>query len=583
MSWIHYLLEANLYLVAFYLLYYLLLSRETYYQLNRVYLLVSTVPAFIIPLIRIGVLNPPVARLRNMAITTIDIQPVITSVHIKTAFDTSWPLIDYFLLGYALIVILLLVNFMVKIYKLIRLSHRNKTAENEAFKLVELPDENNAFSFFNYLYVSPGLTLSSTIINHELIHIRQKHSWDIIYLELLKIINWFNPFLYLLQNSMKEVHEFIADSQTVDKEPSADVYTDFLVNNAYGIHENMLTNTFFNKSLLKKRIMMLHQKRSGNAARLKYLFVLPLIGGLLCASTLGFTKTYALVDLAPRHELPISVPHHKNKADTVKKDFLNKAVTSKGYKYQETAYLINRKTNFRVIIIEKNGTEKEYYKNSASTADLKLLKDKYGYTFPSMAIFDKMPPPPPAPMGPPPVRGPIPPVKVNFAPPPPPAPPVKVKLASPPPPAQPVKIKLAPPPPQPAPPKDAVKFPPPSYWDNNLKNLAVYLWHYVLYPTEARDSKITGNVIAQITVNSDHRITDAKIISGIGHGCDDEVVKVLKAYEGTINKTPGDYVLAITFNLVGNAKIKTYFPEPVNAEISGKPNFVGSIQTYSYL
>jgi len=131
-------------------------------------------------------------------------------------------------------------------------------------------------------------------------HIRQRHSWDIVYLELLKIVNWFNPVVYLLQNSMKEVHEFIADADTANHDLNTQNYTDFLISNAYGINENTLTNTFFNKSLLKKRIMMLHKKRSGNAARLKYLLVLPLTGALLCASTLAFTKDYKLINLAPR-------------------------------------------------------------------------------------------------------------------------------------------------------------------------------------------------------------------------------------------------------------------------------------------
>ncbi|MDB5133632.1 MAG: hypothetical protein JWP37_235 [Mucilaginibacter sp.] len=286
MSWIHYLLEANLYLAAFYMLYFLILKSETYYRLNRFFLLSSTVLAFTIPVVQIGVLFP--------AATDLQTSPV------AAVADTSWSIADYFLLTYGIIAVLLLINFLIKIYKLLRLARTNQTTENQEFKLVKLPGENDAFSFFNYLFISPGLSVSSVVIRHELAHIRQKHSWDIVYLELLKIINWFNPIVYLLQNSMKEVHEFIADAETANHDLNAQTYTDFLINNAYGINENTLTNTFFNKSLLKKRIMMLHKKRSGNAARLKYLLVLPLTGALLCASTLAFTKDYKLIDLAPR-------------------------------------------------------------------------------------------------------------------------------------------------------------------------------------------------------------------------------------------------------------------------------------------
>ncbi|HJP62994.1 MAG TPA: M56 family metallopeptidase, partial [Mucilaginibacter sp.] len=251
MSWIHYLLEANLYLATFYAMYFLILRSETYYRLNRFFLLSSTILAFAIPVVQIGILLPAATGLYQSQIAVVP--------------DTSWSIADYVLLAYGIIAALLLINFLIKVYKLLRLVQTNKTVKNADFKLVELPGENNAFSFFNYLFISPGLSLSSVVIRHEMTHIRQKHSWDIIYLELLKIVNWFNPVVYLLQNSMKEVHEFIADADTADHDVSTQNYTDFLINNAYGINENTLTNTFFNKSLLKKRIIMLHKKKSGNA------------------------------------------------------------------------------------------------------------------------------------------------------------------------------------------------------------------------------------------------------------------------------------------------------------------------------
>ena len=283
MSWIYYLLEANLYLVAFYALYYLLFRSETHYQLNRAYLLISTVLAFIIPVIQIGIFTHPVIQQQSTV----------------AAPETTQSYAVYYLWAYGIVAFCLFLNFLLKVYKLVRLSHTYKTGANTDYKLIEMPGENNAFSFFSYLYISPGLALSSTIIQHELVHIKQRHSWDNIYLELLKIVNWFNPAIYLLQNSMKEVHEFIADSQTAATETNTEIYTDFLINNAYGINQNTLINTFFNKSQLKKRIIMLHQKRSGNAARLKYLLVLPLIFGLLCASTVVFANNYKLVNLFP--------------------------------------------------------------------------------------------------------------------------------------------------------------------------------------------------------------------------------------------------------------------------------------------
>ena len=295
MSWIYYLLEANFYLAVFYLLYFFIFRKETHYQLNRVYLLISSLLAFVIPVVQLGFLRPEL-RINAFAIGAGQVIEDTTAPE-KQVLTIN----NYLLAAYLLIGCLLFVNLAIKIYKLVRLSRINKNTIVDSYKLVEITDGNDAFSFFNYVFISRGMVSRQTVIHHELVHVRQKHSWDIIFFEILKIINWFNPLVYLLQHSMKELHEFIADNETAAHEESTALYTDFLINSAYGINENILTNTLFSKSLLKKRIIMLYQKPSGKSARLKYLLALPVCAGLLCASTLGFSKSYVLVDLAPGH------------------------------------------------------------------------------------------------------------------------------------------------------------------------------------------------------------------------------------------------------------------------------------------
>jgi BlaR1 peptidase M56 len=300
MSWLYYLLEANLYLILFFAFYYLVLRRETFYQYNRAYLLVTSALAFIIPFVQLGMLKPaPIVPSGQLRITQIYYDTVSVSSSVVT--DTSWTKEDYYLAAYLLIACCLLINLGIKIYKLIRLSQLNSHKTTDKWKIIETEKNKGAFSFFSYLFVSPEMALSETVIAHELVHIRQKHSWDIIYFELIKVVSWFNPIVYLLQHSIKELHEFIADSEIAGDGNNINQYTDFLLGNAYGIPESQLTNNLFNKSLLKKRIMMLHQKRSGTSARLKYLLVLPLSAGLLCASTLAFAKNYGWIDIAPKH------------------------------------------------------------------------------------------------------------------------------------------------------------------------------------------------------------------------------------------------------------------------------------------
>lgn len=321
MNLMHYLLEANLYLVAFYLLYIALLRSETLYQLNRAYLLITTLIAFILPVLQLGILKPkPVPLLPVMSATTAvtTVEPMVSALPpttvepmVSTATTPPLTLADYVLIAYATIALVLFALLVFKIGRLVMLSKKGRSSKQNGIKVIEIPGTNVAFSFFGYLFVNTELLSSPTILRHEEVHIRQKHSWDVIYFELIKIINWFNPVVYLLQKSLKEVHEFIADHEVATAENGAADYADLLISNAYGLWPNQLTNSFFNKNLLKRRIIMLYQRPSGKAARLKYLITLPLMAGLLCASTMAFTdKNYGFIDLDPAKQVQQLTDHY---------------------------------------------------------------------------------------------------------------------------------------------------------------------------------------------------------------------------------------------------------------------------------
>jgi hypothetical protein len=506
MNWLHYLLEANLYLGIFYAVYYLFLRNDTHYILSRIYLLATSVISFVIPLLQLGFLKPADPQLVSVALIAAPHSSIVSSntAAIETV-NFSWQdgLVAAYLLGAAV----LLIIFSIKIYQLFKLTRAVNADTDASYKLIYIDDCNTAFSFFNFLFIGTKANGTDTIIQHELVHIRQKHSADIIFMELLKIVNWFNPFVYLLQASLKTLHEYIADEQTATNENDVIAYSTFLVNNAYGLSGSSITHSFFNYNLLKKRIIMLNQQRSGSLARLKYLIAVPIIAGLLCASTLAFSKSYGILDIAPARNADTPKYVHKtvdnkvtnwDNAYTTAKGYKvveeihtdNGTVTKKvviadkdgskhtyydehisaadrnmlnnkygykfpsgkmttvkllppppppappvktikhapptvhvkptftktGYRYEEDGYTINGKTDFQVIIVEKDGSQIAYFKSKASVADLKLLSEKYGYTFPVMEIYTKMPPPPPTPARP---------EADNRPPPPPPAPPVK--------------------------------------------------------------------------------------------------------------------------------------------------------------
>jgi hypothetical protein len=466
MNWLHYLLEANLYLAVFYAGYYLFLSKETYYTLNRFYLLLGGVMSFILPVVQLGMLKPVERQVTavhfSFPATTTTIMPVNTTP-IAPVFTWDDAIMYAYLLGAAMLFLVLLF----KLYQLFKLTRSQNTGSDGQYKVIYLDQSDTAFSFFNYLFIGTKVDQAEMIIKHELVHIRQKHSADVIFIELLKIVNWFNPFIYLMQHSLRAIHEYIADEKTATAGTDTIAYSSFLVNNAYGLSGSPITHSFFNYNLLKKRIIMLHQKRSGSLARLKYLLALPICGGLLCASTLAFSKTYGWVDIAPHHLYATNtglqthtakdtdknhIPPPPPSAPPVKriKFLLPNPMTqhtAKGYYYSEAGYM----NDIIVTIKEKNGSLKEYDKDKSTASELTMLKDKYGYVFPAHL---RRPPPPP-----------VPPVIKSDGHPSPPAQPANAKIKRYPPPVVvadtainghklPVPtVKELPPPPPPAPPK----------------------------------------------------------------------------------------------------------------------------------
>lgn len=456
--------------------------------------------------------------------------------------------------------------FIFKLTQLAKLTKSQKSVLHNKYKVVSLQGSNTAFSFFNYVFIGTKVSGTETIIRHELVHIDQKYSLDIIFLELIKIISWFNPFIYLLQRSLKTLHEYIADEQTAAFENDALTYSSFLVSNAYGISGSSITHSFFNYNLIKKRIIMLNQKRSGNLARLKYLLAVPLCAGLLCVSTLGVSKSYGWVDIAPKHEL---VSSHNARIANLAANYDSTKLTSKGFKYRENGYLIKGKTNYRVITIEKNGEEKEYFRNSATTADVKLLRDKYGYKFPTMTLYTRLPPPPPTAPGKP--------KSVDKRLPPPAPQEPKPKITN---------VKLMPPPPVPKeakpkitnvtlrPPPPMAPFMPPS---KEFYEMSRYIARYVRYPAVAFENKLVGSVIVKFDIAENHKLSNVIFIKGIGSGCDEEVLRVIKGYSGDINTKSGTYKLAVTFNLDGIEA-----PKPASETLANDPSFAGEVLVEGY-
>lgn len=265
MSLLIHLLQANVYLVLFFVFYKFILEKETYFTFNRFYLIAAFLLSLGIPLIEFGWLKSNLIN-RNLAIDlpTLVARPGGTmSNHISVE-----AVIDIYLAGVVVSVILLIK----------KLSSLKENITN--------PVNGSAFSFFHIKFVDKDLTGQQTIHVHENTHIKQMHSLDILLFELACIVAWFNPVIYLYKASISTVHEFIADRAASEYLGDKKEYAFLLLNKIFKTNAYPLVNSFFKPSLIKKRIFMLQKERSGKAAILKYGLLLP---SFLCLILLSST------------------------------------------------------------------------------------------------------------------------------------------------------------------------------------------------------------------------------------------------------------------------------------------------------
>jgi len=289
MNWLYYLLEANLYLVIFYGFYRLFLHHDTFYGLNRYYLIFSSVLAFMLPFFQLGFLKKEVL----ISYATFTELPETPSL---------FTLENGLLLLYGIISVGLIIKICIGLRRLQSIVRKAKKTRENGITLIEIENSKMAFSFFNFLFIDPELDQKTTILKHEMVHIKQKHSLDILLFELIQISSWFNPITYLIKNDIKLIHEYLADEVTTNKDIAKYEYAMFLIQNSYGNQKVSLTNHFFNSSLLKNRISMLNQTKSAKWARLKLLFIIPITGFMLCLSTRAFTKDYGTIQLGQKKE-----------------------------------------------------------------------------------------------------------------------------------------------------------------------------------------------------------------------------------------------------------------------------------------
>jgi TonB family protein len=272
---IPYLVQSAVTLMVLYTVYWFFLRKDTFFHVNRFYLLLTLLLSLIIPLFDIRIFsNSPVSSM------IILLDPVIITPE-KLEKVRSGHLSWFELAGviYFTGVAIFTLRLMIQLIQLALIIHHNKITRQEGMNIVFVDRGYSPFSFFNLVFIRKEYYVDgklTPVLTHEKIHIRQFHTIDLLLIEIVTIVQWFNPFAWFLGRSMKGIHEFLADAGVLKEGFLKNDYQDLILNEAMGLQVNNLTNNF-NVSLIKNRIIMMTKSRSGSWAVSKLLITLPAI------------------------------------------------------------------------------------------------------------------------------------------------------------------------------------------------------------------------------------------------------------------------------------------------------------------
>ena len=249
-----------------------LLEKETFHRLNRILILGCLIMSFAVPLVHFtGGTNPTVDMVRQ----AVQLPEVLIDGDAKELSVWSWAdiMTCIYIIGAVAI-------FTMTVVQTVRLTKQLRQCEhitdNRGNTIVLTDCATSPFCLFHYIVMSRDDYANNRnyILTHEQEHIRLGHSIDLIILQAATIIQWFNPFVWLIGKNLKAIHEFEVDEAVLNKGIDATQYQQFLVIKAVGNRLQPFANNL-NKESLKRRIIMMNQKKSNRWMMLKALFVIP--------------------------------------------------------------------------------------------------------------------------------------------------------------------------------------------------------------------------------------------------------------------------------------------------------------------
>ena len=509
---------------VFWLVYRLLFRNSNRLHFNRFFLLTSMLLALAMPLLGLlsGIEAPQMATLKqqlfngimlNEVIVTPDGQPVLPEVTVTTSATPSrfsvWQVMGgIYLVGVGVMTLL----FLIKLGRLVVLIIRSPKRKMDGCTAVFTGREQGSFSFFRYAFF-PNENVDPDILRHEISHIEHHHSWDILFAEVMMILQWFNPFIYLYKKELQSLHEYQADRDVVATGVDKKNYMMLILQQCTAVDFSGMSNNF-SLILTKKRIKMITKNEKAKGLWWRLLATLPVLAILMIANT-KVTAQDASTKLGNQAvDKPITVEMGQfeifddDGAPMQLKDTVFfaddgsyvKFETSDGFqpetgdpckKLTVTSYDAdgNRRNNFFITETEKRGDTSTYtiepFTLSVHLFD-QLLDIATSEEDTVYQIVDEMP-----------------------------------------------------------------KFP------GGEEAMFKFISENVKYPQEAKDKNISGRVFVNFVVEKDGSVDEVNVLRSIGGGCDEEAVRVVKSMpKWTPGKQKGkpvrvSYIIPFVFKLDG--------------------------------
>ncbi len=298
---INYLIESSVCLLVMLLLYRLLLAKTSMHQIKRTFLLACLIIPLLLPLASVDVYYEPaiVKKVENTSTrwTGLNLleeeahQALVTTSQValtdpevkKTSKSIDWVAIVATL--YLVVTLLFLIRLAINIGQIRRLADRSEQKYLEQYRLVLLDKMASPYSFFRYIFIGKSdfeePDLKQHLLTHELVHVKQWHSIDILLLELCKAIYWFNPMYWLLSKSIRLNHEFIADAGVIAKSDNRQSYQHMLLQFYQRPKVSSPLVSPSDYSFIKNRFQMMQKTTQKKTAVLRLMLLIPVMGGII--------------------------------------------------------------------------------------------------------------------------------------------------------------------------------------------------------------------------------------------------------------------------------------------------------------